>query len=173
MSRKNQISIDVDEIMEPNILLRTYILFIQTARDVMRYVDARLYREGGSSMTQLIVLQALYFKNSAMTPSDISAWTQTETHNITTLIRRMQRDRLVELERSRGNKRIVKVRLSEKGREKLMHIMPVSREIVDLAMSSLSAEEATLLEHMLKNIRLSIRSGLDSIYNQQQHHEPE
>ena len=164
MAKTNGTSIHIDETMEPNTLLRTYILFVQTARDVFRYLDARLYREAGSSLTQMIVLQALYFQSRVMTPSAISAWTQTESHNVTTLIRRMERDGLVNSERSRGNKRIVKVMLAEKGREMLMRIMPVAREVVDQAMQSLSIDEAARLESILKTIRFGALSGLEAIH---------
>jgi DNA-binding MarR family transcriptional regulator len=164
MKKTNDTAIDIDETTEPDNLLRTYILFIQTARDVLRYIDARLYREAGSSLPQMIVLQALYFQNSVMTPSALSAWTQTESHNVTTLIRRMQRDGLINTERSRGNKRIVKVMLNEKGQELLMRIMPVAREIVDQAMSSLNTDEAARLERILKMIRSGALSGLEAMY---------
>jgi len=163
MPNKNTTSIYIDETQEPDVIIRTYILFVQTARDVLTYVDAQLYREVNSSLTQMVVLQALSYHNGVMSPSDISSWTQTESHNVTTLIRRMQRDGLVTSERSRRNKRIVKVMCTDKGRQVLAQILPVAGKIVDRVMGSFGKDEAARLEKLLKTMRLNTCSGLEAV----------
>ncbi len=163
MAYKNCTLVDIDETRQPDTILRTYILFVQTARDVLKYVDAQLYRDAHSSITQMIVLLALIYEKRVMTPSEISIWTQTESHNITTLIRRMQRDGLVKSERNRPNKRIVNVMLTDKGREAFAQIMPTAVKIVERVMTSITKDEAALLEKLLKTIRLNTRIGLEAI----------
>ena len=152
--------IDISERDEPDTMIRTFILFSQTAREVLKYVDAHLYREAGSSAVQLVVLQAINHNNGVMTPSEIAEWTQTERHNITTLVRRMKKAELVRTERSNLNKKIVNVILTDKGREALAEIMPVAHKIVDQVMLSMTEDDATLLEKQLRLIRENAHSGL-------------
>ncbi len=155
--------IDIDEVEEPDSILRTFILFSQSAREVLKYVDAHLYREAGLSIVQLVALQAMKHNNGVMTPSGIAEWTQTERHNITTLIRRMKKAGLVTSERSIYNKKVINVTLTDKGREVLDGVMPVARKIVDQVMLSFTEDDATLLEKLLKLIRLNAHSGLEAL----------
>ena len=115
--------IDVDH---EDSILRAFILFVQTAREVLKYADTHLYRKARLSTIKLIALRALASNNGVMTPSEMAEWTQTEPHNITTLVDRMRRDGLVTAERSSSDKRFVNITLTDKGREVL------SRAIIDL-----------------------------------------
>ena len=80
-------------------ILRAFILFVQTARAVLKYADVHLYQKANSSIVKLIVLQALASNRGTMRPYEIADWTQTERHNITALINRMRQEGLVEAER--------------------------------------------------------------------------
>jgi DNA-binding MarR family transcriptional regulator len=165
MVDKKKALIEIGEREEPDSKIRTFILFTQTTREVVKYVDAHLYREAGSSATQLIVLQALKHNEGMMTPSEISTWTQTERHNITTLIRRMKKAGLVTSERNSRNKKIVNVIITDKGRKALEQIMPVAHKIVDRVMMSMNENDAVLLEKLLRLIRQNAHSGLEQIDN--------
>jgi len=46
-------------------ILRTFILFVQTARAVLKYADSHLYRKARLSVIKLIALQALASNNGA------------------------------------------------------------------------------------------------------------
>ncbi len=142
--------IDVDH---EDTVLRTFILFVQTARAVLKYADTHLYRKAHLSIIKLIALKALASNNGVMIPSEIAEWTQTERHNITALIGRMRRDGLVTAERNSSNKRLVNITLTDKGREVLMQAMPVAREIVNNVMSSITERDAALLEKRLRVLR--------------------
>ena len=97
-------------------ILRTFILFVQTAQAVLKYADALLYKEAGLSVVKLIALKALDTNGGTMTPSGIAEWTHTERHNVTTLVNRMSRDGLITAERNNVNKRLVNVVLTDEGR---------------------------------------------------------
>ena len=71
-------------------ILRAFILFVQTAREVLKYADTHLYRKAHLSIIKLIALRALASNDGVMIPSEIAEWTQTERHNITALIGRMR-----------------------------------------------------------------------------------
>ena len=152
--------IDIDH--EDNIL-RAFILYIQTGQAVLKYADAHLYRKARLSTIKLIVLQALAGNNGVMSPSEIAEWTQTERHNITALVGRMRQDGLVITERNSRDKRVVNIKLTDKGREVVMQAMPVAREIVDNVMSSITERDAALLEKRLRVLRQNAHNGLEHL----------
>jgi DNA-binding MarR family transcriptional regulator len=154
----DRLTIDVDH---EDTVLRTFILFVQTSRAVLKYADTGLYRKARLSIVKLIVLRTLASNNRAMTPSEIAEWTQTEPHNITTLIDRMRRDGLVTAERNSSDKRLVNITLTDKGREALNRTMPVAKEIVDRVMSSIDEGDAALLEKYLQTLRQNAHQGLE------------
>jgi len=113
-------------------------------------------------------MRAIASNNGSITPSELAEWTQTERHNITTLIERMKRDGLIRAERNPRNRRFVNVSLTDKGREALMHAMPVAREIVDQVMSSISEDDALLLEKSLRGLRQNAHQGLEYVAKRSQ-----
>jgi DNA-binding MarR family transcriptional regulator len=144
-------------------ILRTFILFVQTARAVLKYADAHLYRKSRLSTVKLIALRALASNGGTMTPSQIAEWTQTERHNITALIDRMRQDGLVTAERNSRDRRLVNVTLMEKGREALSRAMPVAREVVNQAMLSITEGDAAQLEKPLRVLRQNAHVGLEHL----------
>ncbi len=149
--------IDVDN--KDNVL-RTFILFVQTARSTFRYTDAHLYRKTRLSIVKFIALQALVSNNGAMIPTAIAEWTQTERHNITTLIRRMEKEGLVTIDRNTVDKRNVNVTLTDKGREVHSRAVPVAKEVVDQIMLSITENDSNLLEKVLTGMRQNTDQGL-------------
>ncbi len=152
--------IDIDH---DDSILRTFILFVQTAQAALKYADANFYRKARLSTIQYTVLQCLVFNNGAMTPSQIAEWTTRERHNITTLVERMRRDGLVDTERSEKDRRSINVTITDKGREVLRQAMPVAREIVNRVMSSISEGDAVSLEQLLRVLRQNANHGLENV----------
>ncbi len=142
-------------------ILRTFVLFVQTADTIMKYANTHLYRKERLSIIKVIVLRVLVANGGTMAPSEIAEWTFTERHNITTLVNRLKRDGLVRVERNNRDKRFVSVSLTAKGRKVLKQAMPVAREIVNRAMSSISESDAIPLEKSLKVLRQNAYDGLE------------
>ncbi len=157
--------IDVDH---EDAILRSFILFVQTAYGILKYADGHLYRKVRLSISKLIVMRALVSNNRVMTPSELAEWTQTERHTITTLVERMKRDGLVRTERNPRDRRFVNVSLTDKGRKVLMQAMPAAREIVDQVMSSISEDDALLLEKSLRALRQNAHHGLEHVAKRSQ-----
>ncbi|MFC1981758.1 MarR family winged helix-turn-helix transcriptional regulator [Chloroflexota bacterium] len=119
-------------------------------------------------------MQALTSNNRVMTPSDVAEWTQTERHNITALVDRMRRDGLVITERNSSDKRRVNITLTDKGREVLKQAMPVAKEVVSQAMSSITEGDAALTDVQKETVARSfsyICSKFDSILEETQSHQ--
>ena len=96
-------------------------------------------------------------------PSEIAEWTYRERHNITTLVDRLKRDGFVRTTRNNADKRLVNVKLTDKGQEALNRAMPVAREIVDQVMLSISEDDTVLLEKTLRVLRQNAHNGLRDI----------
>ena len=134
-----------------------------------KYDDAYLNSKAGISDVQLIVLMALRkAPNVTVTPSDIAQWTITEPHNVTTLIKRMKKDGLINAERNERDKRFLNITLTDMGREVLSQAIPVAREVVKQAMSSISEGDAVLLEKQVRIIRQNVLNGLEQIVKRSQ-----
>ena len=103
-----------------------------------------------------------------MRPSEIAEWTQTERHNITTLIDRMRQEGFITTERSTSDKRHVNVTLTDKGREVLSQAMPVAREVIDQVMSSVTESDAAQMEKSLSVLRQNAHHGLEHIAKRSQ-----
>ncbi len=157
--------IDVDH---EDAVLRTFILFIQTARGALKYADTYLYRKTRLSTIKLIVLRVLASNNGVMRPSEIAEWTQTERHNITALVDRMRRDGLVTTERNSSDKKLVNVTLTDKGRDVLSQAMPVAKEVVSQVMSSISEGDTVPLEKVLRILRKNAHDGLEHVAKRSQ-----
>lgn len=147
-----------------------FIVFHQTARVVQKYGDAYFYHKLGLSVIQFVILDALDINNGVMTPSDIARWTQTERNNITTLVSRLKRDGLVEVEKNRLDKRSVSVILTDKGRKSLGQARPVSAEIISTVMSSITEADAVSLEKFLMVVRKNTLTGLKELPGRGQSH---
>ena len=150
-------------------ILRTFILFAQTANLVRKYGDAHLYSKTSLSTIKFIVLKVLEFNGGTMSPSEIARWTNTERHNVTTLIRRLEQDGFVNIERNSVDKRFFNVTLTDEGLKVLSQATSVAREIVDKVMLSIGERDAYLLEKSLRVLRRNAHCGLKSVTAQSQY----
>ncbi len=146
-----------------DIILRTFIMFVQTAHTVLKYADAHFYRKTGLSAIKFIALNALAVNGGSMRPSEIAEWTYSERHNITTLVDRLKRDRFVKTNRNSKDRRVITVTLTDKGQHVLSEATPVSWEIVKEVMRSFSDDDAVLLEKQLRVLRQNAHNGLGDV----------
>ena len=152
--------VDVDH---DDAILRTFILFVQTADVVLKYADAHFYREARLSVIRHMVLQILATNGGTMNPSEIAEWTLRERHNITTLVGRLERDGLVRVERNDRDKRFINVTLTAKGRKVLKQATPVAREIVNRVMLSIGEGDAVCLEKSLSVLRQNAHDAIEHL----------
>ena len=131
---------------------RTFILFVQTAELVLKYSDAALYR-AGLSLIKLMVLQVLVSHGGSLTPSRIADLTVREKHNITTLIRRLQRDGFIRVSRNTKDRRSFNVVITDKGRKAIKTAVPTAKKIVKEVMSTLPSTSTLAFEALLKEVR--------------------
>lgn len=99
-----------------NIELNSLILIIQTGRELEKLADAYLYRKLGMSLIKLVALEAIELNHGVATATRIAELTQTERHNISTLIVRMYKDRLIDYKYDTRDRRKLNIKMTAKGR---------------------------------------------------------
>jgi DNA-binding MarR family transcriptional regulator len=151
------------EIAHDEIIGRSLMLLMQTARVINRYVDSYFYKEAKISFTKFMVLKLLASSNGVMNQTQIAEYTQTVLHNITTLVARLKREGLVSTSRSEVDKRSINVSLTDKGRMVLNQAMPVARELIDQIMLSITETDALKLSQMLEVLTDNACGGLEKL----------
>ncbi len=143
--------------------VQVLVLFINTARAVLKYMDSYFYRKARLSLVKFIALQALLPRDRALSLTDLAIFTNTERHNITTLVERLRRDGLVTTQRSKVDKRVINVELTEKGAELVQKAFPLARDIVRQIVPPVdSADTAAFmkqLELMYANASKALKEG--------------
>lgn len=140
--------------------LRTFILLMQTIQSFLKYSDTYLYKTAKLSPIKFKTLQILNMNNGVMRPTQLAEWTQTEKHNITTLISRMKRDGLINVERDTVDRRSLNIILTDKGREVLKNTIPIAQVGVDKMMDSMTQSDFNELERLLLILRENAEQGL-------------
>ena len=163
MNKISQDMVYTDSHIELNSVVKTFVLFTQTSREVLKYVDTCLRKGGGLSLVQYITLMVLRNKSGTMRPSEIARWTQTERHNITTLLRRMERDNLIKVRRDAHDKRYVNVTITEKGQETLAKCIKVAEKFIDEIMDSFTEDNLSSFSSQLHLMMTNTRSGSDAV----------
>jgi MarR family transcriptional regulator for hemolysin len=134
-------------------IVETFMLFVQTAREVAAYSDSRFFQVSRLSTVKYIALKALVHNGGLLSHTDLADWTDTKRHNITTLVERMRKEGLVNSESNAEDRRFKLVRLTDKGRDLFSQATVVAYDLINKAMSGIGKEEAAQLENTLRVIR--------------------
>jgi len=95
------------------------------------------------------------------TPAEISRWLFRQSHTISGLLKRMERDGLIRMVKDLDRKNLVRVALTEKGQQALDQSR--KREAIHYVMSTLSLEEQQQLSSSLDKLlsRALINLGIE------------
>ena len=145
---------------EGNPISESFDLFMQAATLVQKYADKAFYKKAGISIIKNTILQILATAESPVTPSEISRRTLKVRHDITTLVKRMKRDGLIDIVPNPNDRRLVIIILTEKGREKFIQATPIAEEIANQVMSNISK---TNLVSMAKTFSVLSKNSLDGL----------
>jgi DNA-binding MarR family transcriptional regulator len=138
---------DVDRIVEALVYLYT------ESRRVTKEV-ARRYGLTGPQVTVIKMLEA--FGDLSLT--ELSGRMRAKNSTLTGIVDRMQRDGLVERARSEEDRRVVLIRLTERGRALAAEVPIASMQIFGTALRSLSREERATLRQLLRKVSDSVRT---------------
>jgi DNA-binding MarR family transcriptional regulator len=140
-------------------VIEAYMFFIQAAREATKHADSRFFRALKLSMVKYLVLKALKINGGVLTHSDLAIWTDTKRHNITTLVRRMKAEGLVNTERDEKDRRLTQVRLTEKGRDIFVKANPVAYDLINEVMSGIGKRQVAQLCRILRIMKDNIQKA--------------
>lgn len=126
-------------------------LFLAQVRTVMlraRQMEVSRYGITASQASVLFVINALGDK---ATPAEISRWLFRQSHSVSGILNRMEKQGLVRRVKDLGKKNQVRATLTEKGRE--VYGNCTKRESMHRIMPSLSEEQRQQLIVCLENLR--------------------
>lgn len=113
-----------------------------------RQKELNQYNISNRHAMALFVIQAIGDK---ATPAEISRWSFRESHSVSDLLNRMEKEGLVKKVKNLDRKNLVRVTLTEKGRQ--VYNKSVKRESIHRVMSALSEEERQQLGVYLEKLR--------------------
>jgi MarR family transcriptional regulator, organic hydroperoxide resistance regulator len=122
-------------------------------------VDAAL-SEHGVRVGQHFVLEQLWRKDG-LTPGELAKRIGVETPTVTRAVQRMEAAGLAKREPDLEDARLVRVRLTERGRE-LENVVPeVMRRVWDGALEGFSKEEKAQFQSLMERARANLARGGD------------
>jgi len=127
-----------------------YLLLRRTAH-VMSKVRSRELIKHGLSTIQVGVLLIVYTMGDKTTPTEIARQMHREPHSISSLVRRMEKDGLVNRVRDLDRKNQIRVELTQEGLK--AYYQSTNREAILSMFSSLSEEERKYLKSSLEKLR--------------------
>lgn len=127
-----------------------WVLLTQ-AREAMykaRQHELRRYNLSPRQSAVLFIIRAIGDK---VTPAEISRWLLRESHSVSEIISRMEKQGLLKKARDLDRKNLVRIELTEKGSE--AYNQAIKRESIHKIMPALSDEERRQFSSTLKTIR--------------------
>lgn len=112
----------------------------------------------GMDQTQWRVLGILGDRSPAST-SEIARRGVIKMPTLTRMLDRMERDGLIQRQSSSKDRRVVRISLTESGREALQHARMLSGQIYHLASRGISVEDMERTMHILKQMRRNMESA--------------
>ena len=120
--------------------LKTMIVFHKAER-TFRAAESHVFKDHQLTPTQFSVLETLYSKGDL------------RIQNLTVVIRNMVRDGWIKRETDPDDRRACIVSLTEKGRKKIIEVLPDHIQNVQKVMSIFSEEEQKQLQSLLKKLK--------------------
>ncbi len=125
-----------------------------------RRLTKHLAREFGLTGPQLTVIKLLE-QLGDLSLSSLSSRIKANNSTVTGIIDRMEREELVERERSEADRRIILIRLTDKGRKLAESIEVEPMEIFRKALAGLPREDIEALFRILGSVQRRVREAVD------------
>jgi MarR family transcriptional regulator, organic hydroperoxide resistance regulator len=137
-------------IEETRDIYRLYVVFKHTFEAIQRCREADLkkYNITPEQATAIILLKNLGEK---ATPTEVSGWLFRKPHTVLNLLRRMQKQGLVDMTPDSRNKHIIRIKLTKKGNEIYLHVIQYTSAADTLG--RLSKKEQQQLWSLLQTVK--------------------
>ena len=133
-------------------VLRAWALYHQTYNLLYRCEEV-MFSKVGLTPQKYMVLMAIRLIEEPVTVSDVAQWLDRNTNSISLIVDRMKKDSLVARTRNLGDRRTVRLSLTQKGKEKLDEANIPGWDLIQEMMSPLSEKELNTFAGLLETIR--------------------
>lgn len=133
-------------------VLRAWALYHQTYNLLYRCEEV-MFSKVGLTPQKYMVLMAIRLIEEPVTVSDVAQWLDRNTNSVSLIVDRMKKDGLVARTRSLGDRRTVRLSLTQKGKEKLDEANIPGWDLVQEMMSPLSEKDLNTFAGLLETIR--------------------
>lgn len=135
---------------QQRLALATYVRLMRAANAARAHASHNL-GDSGLTLTQFAVLEALYHLG-AMSLSEMAAKVLTTGGNLTMVAGNLERDELVERQRSPSDARVQVLHLSPKGKALMRRIFPLHAAAIAEFMSVLAGAEQEALGELCRKL---------------------
>jgi len=135
---------------QQRLALATYVRLMRAANAARAHASRNL-GDSGLTLTQFAVLEALYHLG-AMSLSEMAAKVLTTGGNLTMVAGNLERDELVERQRSPSDARVQVLHLSPKGKALMRRIFPLHAAAIAEFMSVLAGAEQEALGELCRKL---------------------
>ena len=137
--------------------LRAYVKLFRASKAVLARVEANLASHG-LTLNQLGVLEAILHKGP-LTHRELGRKVLTSAGNMTDVVDKLEQRGLVRRVRHPGDRRSVKVELTEEGHKLIEDLFPHHAKRIHAAMGGLNDEELRTLGQLLRCLGLAAEGG--------------
>lgn len=132
--------------------VQTFLTLLRVASDVLENLDACLARHDLLQGRWWVLILLMREENLAASPSVLADKAGVTRATMTGLLDSLERTGLIERIPNSDDRRMLNVRLTEKGQQRLDDVMPDYYSRVSKVMEELSEQDRTLLMEMLQKV---------------------
>lgn len=138
--------------------LKSVVMLLRTAADIHEEIRSKFAAFGVSQSKYYILLLLHEKKDGLATPSQIADFAGISRATVSGLIEGLEHDGLVERQLHKEDRRMVRVSITDKGREVLLKILPYDCKMTLDLVSCLDDEEVLQLMRIVDKLDYSVRS---------------
>jgi MarR family transcriptional regulator, organic hydroperoxide resistance regulator len=120
-----------------------------------KYMDIIQTKETGLTYQQFLVLMVLDKTGNQGTVGTIAEQLDREQNTLSVLLERMKRDGLVKKVRNMGDRRLVRVVMTDKGKQKLAQATGIGNKLIAELTSSYTEEEMKIMMQLIRKMEKS------------------
>ena len=129
--------------------LRLWLRLLKVSRYVESELRERLRKQFKTTLPRFDVMAALYRCEGGLKMTELSAALRVSNGNVTGIVERLVSEDLVVREPIPGDRRAMRVCLTEIGRKEFTHMAAVHQEWIDELLAGISADDAELVCQLL------------------------
>ncbi|WP_028589841.1 MarR family winged helix-turn-helix transcriptional regulator [Paenibacillus massiliensis] len=133
--------------------IETFVSFAHLANGIFRDMNRDFARIGVSQGRIIVLSVLLSHAPHDMTPSELADEADVTRGTMTGLIDGLERDGMIERIAHSSDKRMITIRLKEKGRDFLSQVIPYYRNLIQTMLSEFTLEDHQLMRGLLDKMK--------------------